>query len=132
MTGRVQDPRRDSRVIQIVGDGSYQFGSPDAVYSVAQVHGLPIFTIILDNRGWGAVKGAVQRVYPGGEAAKKDAFFARLDKAEVRQLEDIGKAFGAHAERVSEPEDVPAALARCLARVEAGQAAVLTVRIPPI
>ena len=124
--------RPDSRVIQVVGDGSYQFGSPDAVYSVAQVHGLPIFTIILDNRGWGAVKSAVQRVYPGGQAAKTDAFFARLDTAEVRRLEDIGKAFGAHAERVSEPADLPAALARCLARVEAGQSAELTVRIPPI
>ena len=124
--------RKESRVIQIVGDGSYHFGSPDAVYSVAQVHGLPIFSIVLDNRGWGAVKGAVQRVYPGGVAAQHDAFFARLDTAEVRRLEEVGRAFGAHAERVTEPEEVPAALARCLERVEAGQAAVLVARIPPI
>jgi acetolactate synthase I/II/III large subunit len=123
---------KDSRVIQIVGDGSYHFGSPDAVYSVAQVHKLPIFTIVLDNRGWGAVKSAVQRVYPTGVAAQHDAFFSRLDTAEVRRLEEVGKAFGAHGERVTEPEQVPAAIARCLERVEAGQAAVLTVRVTPI
>jgi acetolactate synthase-1/2/3 large subunit len=125
--------RPENRVLQIVGDGSYHFGSPDAVYSVAQMHGLPIFTIVLDNRGWGAVKSSVNRVYPGGEASKTDAFFSRLDKnAEIRRFEDVGKAFGAYGERVSEPADVPAALARCLARIEAGQAAVLTVRVTPI
>ncbi len=124
--------RKESRVIQIVGDGSYHFGSPDAVYSVAQTHRLPIFTIVLDNRGWGAVKSAVQRVYPGGVAAQHDAFFSRLDTGEVRRLEDVGKAFGAYGERVTEAEDVPAAIRRCLERVEAGQAAVLTVRVTPI
>jgi acetolactate synthase I/II/III large subunit len=50
----------------------------------------------------------------------------------VRRLEEVGKAFGAHGERVTEPEQVPAAIARCLERVEAGQAAVLTVRVTPI
>ena len=125
--------RPDNRVLQIVGDGSYHFGSPDAVYSVAQMHNLPIFTIVLDNRGWSAVKSAVNRVYPGGEAAKTDGFFSRLDKnAEVRRFEDVGRAFGAHGERVTEPADLAAALARCLARVEAGQAAVLTVRVTPL
>ncbi len=125
--------RPENRVLQIVGDGSYHFGSPDAVYSVAQMHGLPIFTIVLDNRGWGAVKSAVNRVYPGGEASKTDAFFSRLDKnADIRRFEDVGKAFGAYGERVTEPADVAAALARCLERVEAGQAAVLTVRVTPI
>ncbi len=125
--------RPDSRVLQIVGDGSYHFGSPDAVYSVAQMHGLPIFTIVLDNRGWGAVKSAVNRVYPGGMAAQRDAFFSRLDQnAEVRRFEDIGRAFGAHGERVTEPHELEAALVRCLERIEAGQAAVLTVRVTPI
>ena len=125
--------RPDCRVVQVVGDGSFHFGSPDAVYSVAQVHGLPIFTVVLDNRGWAAVKSAVNRVYPGGAAAKRDAFFSRLDQnAEVRRFEDVGRAFGAYGERVTEPSEVPAALARCLARVEAGQAAVLTVRITPL
>lgn len=121
--------RPESRVIQIVGDGSFQFGSPDAVYSVAQVHNLPILTIVLDNRGWSAVKSAVNRVYPGGVAAERDSFYSRLDAAPVRNFEKLGEAFGAYGERVSEPEDVPAALRRCLERVEAGQSAVLTVRV---
>ncbi len=36
--------------------------------AVSQNYGLPVFMVVLDNTGWGAVKEATLRVYPAGEA----------------------------------------------------------------
>jgi acetolactate synthase-1/2/3 large subunit len=116
------------RVVQIVGDGGFHFSTPTSVYATAQRYGLPIFTIVLDNGGWQAVKEAVLRVYPEGAAAKTNEFQARLQNQD-RQFEKVAAAFGAYGECVREPDDVEAAIARCLAAVDSGQAAVLNVQI---
>jgi acetolactate synthase-1/2/3 large subunit len=116
------------RVVQIVGDGGFHFSTPTSVYATAQRYGLPIFTIVLDNGGWQAVKEAVLRVYPEGAAASTDEFQARLQNQD-RQFEKVAAAFGAYGECVREPDDVEAAIARCLAAVDSGQAAVLNVQI---
>jgi acetolactate synthase-1/2/3 large subunit len=125
--------RPEARVVQVVGDGSYHFSTPDSVYSVAQTHGLPILTVVLDNRGWSAVKEATKRVYPRGAAVEEEAFLARLDAGGgERRFEDVAKAFGAHGERVTRAEEVEGAIARCFAALERGQAAVLTARVTPL
>lgn len=123
--------RPDSRVVQVVGDGSFHFGAPDAVYATAQAYNLPIFTVVLDNGGWQAVKEATLRVHPQGAAAAADRFFARLDGGR-RRFEQIGMAFGAHGEYVDDPAELDAAIARCFAANARGQAAVMTVRITPL
>jgi len=127
--------RPERRVVQIVGDGSFHFSAPDSVYATAQQYALPIFTIVLDNRGWQAVKSSVMRVYPRGAAASSDKFLSRLDsgrQGEERRFEDVGRAFGAYGECVRLPQDMPDAIDRCLAALDGGRSAVLTVRIPPL
>jgi acetolactate synthase I/II/III large subunit len=116
------------RVVQVVGDGGFHFSTPTSVYATAQRYQLPIFTVVLDNGGWQAVKEAVLRVYPDGVAAKTDEFQARL-QGQDRQFEKVAEAFGAYGECVSDPADVEAAIARCLEAVDAGQAAVLNVQV---
>lgn len=116
------------RVVQVVGDGGFHFSTPTSVYATAQRYKLPIFTVVLDNGGWQAVKEAVLRVYPDGIAAKTDEFQARL-QGQDRQFEKVAEAFGAYGECVSDPAEVEAAIARCLKAVDAGQAAVLNVQI---
>lgn len=116
------------RVLQIVGDGGFHFSTPTSVYATAQRYGLPIFTVVLDNGGWQAVKEAVLRVYPDGSAAQANEFQARL-QGQDRHFEQVGQAFGAYGECVREPAEVEAAIARCLAAVDAGRAAVLNVQI---
>jgi len=116
------------RVLQIVGDGGFHFSTPTSVYATAQRYGLPIFTVVLDNGGWQAVKEAVLRVYPDGAAAQADEFQARL-QGQQRHFEQVAQAFGAYGECVSDPAQVEAAIARCLKAVDAGQAAVLNVQI---
>ena len=83
---------------------------------------------MLDNGGWQAVKEAVLRVYPNGAAASANQFLARLG-GERRDFAQVAAAFGAHAETVEDPGQLRAAIARCLQAVDAGQAAVLCVRV---
>src|SRR5882757_2217396 len=125
----------DRRVVQIIGDGGYHFSSPDSVYAVAQQYQIPIFTVVLDNGGWQAVKSAVQRVYPKGVAAETDQFQSRVmsgRQGEQRDFSAVARAFGAHGECVSEPDDLAAAIDRCLAALDDGKAAVLHVHITPL
>ena len=120
--------RIGQRVIQIVGDGGFHFSTPTSVYAVAQQYGLPIFTLVLDNGGWQAVKEATLRMYPEGVAAQTGQFQARLGSGK-RDFAQVAQAFGAHGETVTDPADISAAIARCLDAVDAGQAAVLVARI---
>jgi acetolactate synthase-1/2/3 large subunit len=125
----------DRRVVQIIGDGGYHFSSPDSVYAVAQQYQIPVFTVVLDNGGWQAVKSAVQRVYPKGVAAETDEFQSRLRsgrQGETRDFSAVARAFGAHGECVTEPDDLADAIDRCLAALEDGKAAVLHVHITPL
>jgi acetolactate synthase-1/2/3 large subunit len=125
---RLAHPGR--RVINVVGDGGFHFSTPTSVYAVAQQYGLPIFTLVLDNGGWQAVKEATLRVHPDGHAAAANQFQARLG-GPMRRFDQVAAAFGAYGETVNEPDDVEAAIARCLAANERGQAAVLVAKIKP-
>jgi acetolactate synthase-1/2/3 large subunit len=130
---KLANPSR--RVVQILGDGAFHFSAPDSVYAVSQQYRLPIFTIVLDNGGWQAVKASVQRVYPHGEAQRLDEFLSRLRTGrqdEQRHFADIACAFGAHGERVSDPDELDEAITRCLGVLEDGRAAVLHVDIVPL
>jgi acetolactate synthase I/II/III large subunit len=123
--------RPNDRVVHIEGDGGFHFSTPTSVYAVAQAHGLPIFSVVLDNGGWQAVKEAVLRVHPDGPAAQAGEFQARL-KGDKRQFEQVAQAFGAHGERVTRAEDLPAAMTRCLQALDQGRAALLVASVAKI
>ena len=127
---KLAQPKR--RVVQVIGDGGFHFSSPDSVYAVAQHYQIPIFTVVVDNGGWQAVKSATQRVYPEGVAAQTDRFQSRLlsgRQGERRDFADVAKAFGAYGESVSEPDEFAGAIERCLSAVDDGKAAVLHVHV---
>src|SRR5262249_38885583 len=124
--------RPDRRTVQVIGDGGFHFSSPDSVYAVAQQYQIPIFTVVLDNGGWQAVKSATQRVYPKGIAAETDAFQSRLmsgRQGERRDFSAVAKAFGAYGECVHEPDELASAIDRCLAALDDGKAAVLHIHV---
>ncbi|MBO4228517.1 thiamine pyrophosphate-requiring protein [Bradyrhizobium neotropicale] len=130
---KLAQPHR--RVVQIIGDGAFHFSSPDSVYATAQQYELPILTVVLDNGGWQAVKSAVQRVYPTGVAAETNSFQSSLRsdrQGEQRRFADVARAFGAHGESVTEPDELAGAIDRCLAAVDDGRAAVLHVHVTPL
>ncbi|NBX55849.1 MAG: thiamine pyrophosphate-requiring protein, partial [Betaproteobacteria bacterium] len=65
-------------VVAFSGDGSFYFGNPQSSLAVAKQYGLPVFTVILDNGGWAAVKEATLRVFPQGVAKQTQAYQAHL------------------------------------------------------
>src|SRR5438552_7631218 len=117
----------DKLVVQVVGDGGFYFGGPSSVFAVAQQYKLPILVMLLDNAGWSAVKESTLRVFPEGEAKAENLFQANL--MPDAEFSKIGEAFGAHGEKVANPDYVPAALARAVKEVRGGRAAILHVRV---
>jgi acetolactate synthase I/II/III large subunit len=114
-------------VVQIVGDGSFYFNNPTAVFALAKQYGLPILTIVLDNSGWAAVKGATLRVYPDGQAKMQGLYQADLPTD--MDFSKIVEAAGGYGERLVDPAEVPAAIARCLTQVRSGRSALLHVSV---
>jgi acetolactate synthase I/II/III large subunit len=119
-----------SRVIHFVGDGSFYFSNPSSVYAVAHQYDLPILTVLLDNGGWSAVKESTLRMYPKGEAKSTNQFASDLGYG--TDFAAIAEAAGAHGERLVDPSQTEAAIACCLAALDAGQSALLHVRITPL
>ncbi len=117
----------DRVIMPIMGDGTFYFSNPQSVLAVSQKYGLPIFAVVLDNSGWGAVKEATLRVYPAGEAKASSEFGAAF--APAMDFAKIAEAGGAHGELVSDPADVEAAIARCLEAVRGGRSAVLHAKV---
>ncbi len=106
----------DRLVIATLGDGAYLFANPVAGHHAAAVHGLPILVIVFNNAMWNAVRRATLTMYPEGGAAKSNnpAFF-RLDR--LPAFEEVCAAAGGYGERVEDPAELPAALARAVRAV---------------
>lgn len=117
----------DRMIMPIMGDGTFYFSNPQSVLAVSQKYGLPIFAVVLDNSGWGAVKEATLRVYPAGEARASSEFGAAFGPA--MDFAKVAEACGAHGELVADPDAVEPAIARCVAAVRAGRSAVLHARV---
>ena len=114
-------------MVQVVGDGGFYFCNPCSVFAVAQQYRLPFLSIVLDNSGWSAVKQSTLRVYPDGDAHAVNEFEAEL--APKVEFGKVAEAFGAHAEKLTDPAEVPAALARCVKTVRDGRAALLHAKV---
>jgi acetolactate synthase-1/2/3 large subunit len=117
----------DKMMVQVVGDGGFYFGGPSSVFAVAKQYNLPILVLLLDNTGWSAVKESTLRVFPQGTAKETDKFQASL--MPDAEFSKIGEAFGAYGEKVTNPDDVPAALKRAVEAVRGGRAAILHLRV---
>jgi acetolactate synthase I/II/III large subunit len=114
-------------MVQVAGDGSFYFCNPCSVYAVAQQYRLPFLSVVLDNSGWSAVKQSTLRVYPDGDAKDTNEFEAEL--APKVEFGKVAEAFGAHAEKLIDPAEAPAAIARCAKQVRGGRPALLHARV---
>ncbi|KAI9692099.1 MAG: hypothetical protein M1822_006329 [Bathelium mastoideum] len=63
-------PQPNSRfVCEVLGDGSFVFGVPSAVYWAQYRLQTPFLTVIINNGGWKATRGCIDDVHPNGIAA---------------------------------------------------------------
>ena len=97
------------------------------MFAVAQQYKLPILTVVLDNSGWSAVKESTLAGLSRRRGQGADEFEAEL--MPDADFSKIGEAFGAYGEMVTDPADVPAAIARAVKEVRGGRTAMLHVRV---
>ncbi|MEM4138427.1 MAG: thiamine pyrophosphate-dependent enzyme, partial [Sulfolobaceae archaeon] len=96
------------KVIATVGDGSFIFGVPEALYYAVATYGGDVLIVIYDNAGWLASALAVEEVFPEG-LAKAKKIFPGADFKRYNIGETV-KAFGGYYKLVEETSEVEHAL----------------------
>jgi len=115
----------DRQVVALVGDGSFQFGV-QALWSAARYE-VPVAVVIWNNNGYQANRQFLHQ-YGGRAAATGRYVSSSLDSPEIDHVY-ICKGYGVEAERVSHPDQLAAALDRCLRATAGGRPYVLDVKI---
>lgn len=118
-------------VVSIVGDGTFFFSVPSSTYWIAEQHGIPVLTVVLDNGGWNATKRNVLRQHETGAAARGDAYWSSLQQS--ADFGGIAAAAGdATSAEVTVIDELEPALREAISVVESGRSAVVTVRLGTI
>jgi len=115
---------RKGPVVAMLGDGAYMFNNPVACHWASAAHGLPILTVIFNNRRWGAVRNSTLAMYPQGAAAASDGMFL-ADLSPAPDYAAICQAHGGRGEAVHSAEQLPGAIDRALTAIAGGQQALL-------
>ena len=116
-------------VVAVCGDGSFNFGVPNAALWTAHRAGAPFVTVILNNRSYYASKRPVLRLYPKGAAAAADDF----PETELSPAIDyvlLARACGGDGRVVEAPRDLGDALTWALGEADHGRCTVLDARLP--
>lgn len=104
---------RSRLTVACVGDGSYMFANPVACNQISEALELPVLTVVKNNGIWNAVRRSVVNAYPKGRAvAANEMPLVSLEPSPDFQM--IARASRAHAERIENAEDLPAALDRAV------------------
>jgi len=122
--------RRDALAVQIVGDGSFYQCTPETVFAVSRQYELPIFTVVVDNAGWAAVRESTVRMYPAGEAIAAAQFEARL--ASGMDFSKVAESAGGYGVKIDHPDALPDAIQQCLGEVRRGRSALLHACVKPL
>jgi acetolactate synthase-1/2/3 large subunit len=98
------------QVVGIAGDGDFLQTVQEL--ATAELLGVPVVFVVLNNSGWMSIKGGQRAFF--GRTAKTD--FLRPDGSLYSpDFRAIGEAFGLHAEHVDRPDAVRGAVERALA-----------------
>jgi acetolactate synthase-1/2/3 large subunit len=117
-------------VIGVFGDGAYLFANPAACHQAAEMHGLPVLTVVFNNEGWGAVQSAALAIYPDAHAAaqvKRGRKPPLVSTAPVPDFERYVEASRGYGERVTKRDELLPALHRAAEAVRSGRQALLNV-----
>ncbi|KAJ5099525.1 hypothetical protein N7532_006526 [Penicillium argentinense] len=79
-------------VCEIVGDGTYMFGSPGTVYWIARRYELATLTIVLNNKGWNATRNSLELVHPTGLGSKVNNIDLNISFTPTPDFPGIAKA----------------------------------------
>jgi len=104
-------------VVSLVGDGTYLLGHPTAAHMVSAGYNLPILWAVCNNDGWGALEMFTRILQGPSSTASTTNDFPLTRFPVVPKYEELARASGSWAESVTNPADLPNALARARAVV---------------
>ena len=109
-------------VVAMVGDGDFLMTIQELATAV-QYH-IPVVVVVLNNAGWQAIRDLQLAAY--GEEAVYATMFEDHSQSLTPDFATIARGFGAHAVRISRPDEVAPALREAL---EMGGPAVIDVMV---
>ena len=118
-------------VINLIGDGSFNYNPVLAAFGACQEHAMPLLIVLFNNSGYLSQKSGVTHHYPEGYAVKAN-HFAGTSITPAPDYAAIARAFGGHGEKVEHPDNVRSALQRGLQAVARGQLALVDMALEPI
>jgi acetolactate synthase-1/2/3 large subunit len=122
-----QIARPDAKVVCITGDGAMGFHMQEL--ETALRNELPVIYLVLCDKQWGMVKLTqtigLQMLRPAIGTDQQGTINADFEEI---QFDKVAEAMGCHGERVADPNDLEAALRRC---VESGKPSVIHVDVDP-
>ena len=119
-------------ICHIVGDGTFIFSVPSAVYWISQRYNIPILTIVLNNKGWNAPRRSMLLVHPDGLGSKVDNKALNISFEPTPDYSGIAKAAAGGrcwAGCVSSVGEMVKALPEAIKAVKGGTSAVLEVKL---
>ena len=117
--------------IAIVGDGDFNFVGAGAMWTAAH-HQIPLLTIVHNNRAYHAEVMLVQRTASRRGRGAENCHIGNVISEPNPDYAKIAQGYGVYAEGpISDPNDLAPALERALARVRAGEPALLDVVSQP-
>ncbi len=119
----------EKTVISVNAEGNLLSGAPEAVLWSAARMDAPFLTVVFNNAQYAAIKLGLLHEYPDSALA---AAGTALEIEQPPDLVRLAESCGAYAERIEEPGEVRAALARGLDAVRGGRAAVIDVAVAPL
>lgn len=100
----------DAPVVAMVGDGDFMMTIQEIATAVQ--YNIPAVAVVLNNLGWQAIRD-LQRI-AFGEGTDYGTMFKRDGQPLTPHLADAAKAFGAHAVRISHPDEMAPAVEEAL------------------
>ena len=123
---RLASPSRT--VISIVGDGSWIFGSPLAVYWAAERSGSPFLTVVFNNRTYAATIDAIAQMAPHG-AARTSGHYPACNLPDPPFHAAVAAALGLWTRSVTDPAQLRSALREGLSEVRSGRSALVDIHV---
>ncbi|KAK8090357.1 hypothetical protein PG997_005318 [Apiospora hydei] len=119
-------------VVQIVGDGTFLFSVPGSVYWISRRYGIPVLTIVLNNKGWNAPRKSMMLVHPEGLGSKATNEEINISFDPVPDFSGIAKAAAGgelFAAKVEKTEELEGVLKQAIEAVRGGTSAVLDCKV---
>jgi acetolactate synthase I/II/III large subunit len=122
----VKTANPDRLVVCLIGDGAFNYNPVLACYGYAQQHGQPFLTIILNNLMYRSQQGSIDRTYPEGVGKDLGPSFI-TGITPHPDYPKLVEAFGGWGALVTKPDQIVPVLQEAIAKVEAGQSALVDI-----